>query len=49
MGQRRSSVGIWVMVAVFAMAIYFVWIDPEGAWIRLRAIWNSLPDLFPRT
>ncbi|MGH9508420.1 MAG: hypothetical protein ACRD2Q_05795 [Terriglobales bacterium] len=49
MGVRRSSSTTWlVMFAVFAVAAYFVWKDPEGAWLRLRAIWNSLPDLFPK-
>lgn len=49
MGERRSSLATWlVMGAVFAVAFYFVWKDPEGAWLRLRAIWNSLSELFPK-
>ncbi|MGH9603916.1 MAG: hypothetical protein ACRD24_16170 [Terriglobales bacterium] len=48
-GEGRSSSATWlVMVAVFALAAYFVWEDPEGVWLRLRAVWNSLPDLFPK-
>ena len=49
MGEGKSSVGSWVAVgAVFAAAAYFVWQDPEGVYMRLRSIWNSLPDLFPK-
>ena len=41
--------GTWVaMGAAFAFSAYFVWQDPEGVYLRLRSIWNSLRDLFPK-
>ena len=49
MGEGKSSLGTWVVMgAVFAVAAYFVWQDPEGVYMRLRSVWNSLPDLFPK-
>jgi hypothetical protein len=48
-GEGKSSVGTWlVMGAVLAVASYIVWNDPEGVYLRLRSIWNSLPELFPK-
>ncbi|MGH9577600.1 MAG: hypothetical protein ACRD3R_09190 [Terriglobales bacterium] len=49
MGQGKSSLVTWVVMgAVFAVAAYFVWVDPEGVYMRLRSVWNSLPGLFPK-
>lgn len=48
-GEPRRGLGTWVVVAVvFCVAFYIVWNDPEGAWLRLRSIWNSLSDFFSK-
>ncbi len=48
-GEGKKGVGTWVVMgAAFAVAAYFVWQDPEGVYMRLRSLWNSLPDLFPK-
>lgn len=48
-GEPRRGLGAWIVVAVvFSVAFYIVWNDPEGAWLRLRSIRNSVLEIFSR-